>query len=157
MTPSVWADPPDVSASVDHVDSKGRLCFYPAALAKVLYQFEECKLRLKLAGERGTEHDAAIEEACRVKVEAAEKWCSGKVELVHVAYMEQVKIASRHCGELVKELTTNCAEQVRTAARMAPKNVRPKFWKTPEFWGPVAAVLGLTAGVFVGYAYAGLK
>jgi len=157
-TPSASAQtpPPDVAAAAD-VDKQGRLCFTPKALAKVLYQFEECKLKLKLANEKWEDDQDAIEDVCRAKINATEQWCSGKVELVQHAYMEQVKIASTHCGELVSELTENCAEQVRTAARMAPKHTKPKIWEKAEFWGPMGAVLGLAAGIGLTYGIMQLK
>ena len=62
-TPSASAQtpPPDVAAAAD-VDKQGRLCFTPKALAKVLYQFEECKLKLKLANEKWEDDQDAIED-----------------------------------------------------------------------------------------------
>jgi len=158
--PSVWAQEaplPDVSASADHIDAKGRLCFYPKDLAKALYAFEECKLRLKLESERGEAAEAAIEDMCQVKVNAAQQWCSGQIKLVQSAYSEQVRMVTDHCGNLVEEISKNYGEQVKMAAEMAPQHIKPKFWRTPEFWGPVAAVLGVTAGVFIGIGVSKVK
>ena len=158
--PSGWTQenpPPDVASSADHIDSKGRLCFTPKALAQALYAFEKCKLEMKLADDRIGDREDAISHACNMKVEAMDTWCSGQMDLVQTAYAKQVQTAMGHCDVLVKNITDNYSEQVKLAADMAPKHVKPKFWKTAEFWGPMAAVIGVTAGVFIGIGVSRLK